>query len=155
MNTAVILAARKEKDSEIPYPLRPYTEGECLVERTLRILREIGYTRIFLVVGYRAELFEKFNADDVTVLINKEYEFTSSMGSLALVKDLVDEDFLLLEGDTFYDIEETENYIYLCGSTTNGFNSNVELPLLVKLTKRGVEVSMIGQRCTSVVGVKA
>lgn len=103
MNTAVILAARKEKDSEIPYPLRPYTEGECLVERTLRILREIGYTRIFLVVGYRAELFEKFNADDVTVLINKEYEFTSSMGSLALVKDFINEDFLLLEGDTFYE----------------------------------------------------
>ena len=137
MNTAVILAARKEKDSEIPYPLRPYTEGECLVERTLRILREIGYTRIFLVVGYRAELFERFNADDVTVLINKEYEFTSSMGSLSIVKDLVDEDFLLLEGDTFYEkklIEELHSSPYsLCLAMTEETGSGDECYVETKL----------------------
>ena len=34
---------------------------------------------------------------------NKDYEFTASMGSLALAKEFMDEDFLLVEGDTFYE----------------------------------------------------
>lgn len=103
MNTAVILAARKEKDSEEPYPLRNYTEGECLINRTLLILRNFGYNNIIIVIGYCANLFKKYEADDVTLIINENYEFTSSMGSLALVKDLIKEDFLLLEGDTFFE----------------------------------------------------
>lgn len=40
-------------------------------------------------------------------------------------------------GEVFHDIEETENFIYLCGSTTNGPTSGVEMPLLVQLSKRG------------------
>ena len=108
MSTAVVLAARREKDSEVPYPLKSYAEGECLTERTIRILREVGYSRIFLVVGYRAELFEKYRADDVKIIINEDYEFTSSMASLALVKDFISEDFLLLEGDTFFEKELVE-----------------------------------------------
>ena len=103
MKTAVILAARKEWDSDIPYPLKPYVEGECLMDRALSILREEGYTHIFIVVGYRAELFNKYDADDVTIIVNEDYEFTSSMGSLALVTDFIKDDFLLLEGDTFYE----------------------------------------------------
>lgn len=104
MNTAVILVARKEKDSSIPYPLMPYNERECLVDRTLSILRECGYEKILLVVGYRSELFDSYKTnDDVTIVVNEDYEFTSSMGSLAIVKDLIDQDFLLIEGDTFYE----------------------------------------------------
>lgn len=105
MNTAVVLAARKERDSEIPYPLLPFDHGTCLMDRTLQILRELEYKRIYLVVGYRAELFSKYSADDVKIIVNKDYEFTSSMGSLALLKDIIDEDFLLIEGDTFYEKE--------------------------------------------------
>ena len=35
MKTAVILAARREKDSEIPYPLMPFAEGLCLLIQNL------------------------------------------------------------------------------------------------------------------------
>lgn len=103
MNTAVILAARKEKDSEIPYPVRPFAADVCLIDRTLGILRENGYTNIVVVAGYRADLFSRFMADDVTIVINKDYEFTASMGSLALCKNFINEDFLLVEGDTFFE----------------------------------------------------
>ena len=101
MNTAVILSARKERDSKIPYPLLPFTDGECLIDRTLSILRELGYKKIILVVGYREELFEKYRSEDIVIVRNSEYEFTASMGSLVLCSDFIDSDFLLIEGDTF------------------------------------------------------
>ena len=104
MKTAVILTARKERDAETPYPLMPFAEGPvCLIDRALNILRELQYNHIILVTGYKAELFECYRDNDIQIVYNKDYEFTSSMGSLALVKDYVKEDFLLLEGDTFYE----------------------------------------------------
>ena len=104
MNTAVILAARRERDSEIPYPLLQYTEGECLLDRTLSILRDIKIDKVIIIVGYRAELFQKYsNENDVVIVENKDYEFTASMGSLALAKNLINDDFLLIESDTFFE----------------------------------------------------
>lgn len=103
MKTAVILAARKERDSDIPYPICPFSEGQCLLDRTLQILRDEGYRRMLIVAGYQSELFLRYQSEDVTIVINDEYEFTSSMGSLAKVSGLIDEDFLLIEGDTFYE----------------------------------------------------
>ncbi len=103
MKTAVILAARKERDSDVPYPLMPFSGGVNLIDRTLGILRENGFTRIVIVAGYRARMFDKYRAGDVVIIENENYEFTASMGSLALCKDAVDEDFLLIEGDTFFE----------------------------------------------------
>lgn len=103
MKTAVILSARKERDSEIPYPLMPFADGICLMDRNLSILRECGYDRILVVVGYQVELFEKYRSEDVSIITNPDFEFTASMGSLALCRDIVDSDFLLVEGDTFFE----------------------------------------------------
>lgn len=105
MRTAVILAARKEKDSQIPYPVAPFVNNTCLIDRTLDILRDNGYSNIVIVVGYRSDLYVKYKADDVTLVINKDYEFTASMGSLALCKNIIKDDFLLVEGDTFFEQE--------------------------------------------------
>ena len=105
MNTAVILAARKERDNEIPYPLIPFSEKATLLGRSVDILREYGFSKILVVVGYQANLFNAYKANDVQIIINDNYEFTSSMGSLSKVKDYIDEDFLLIEGDTFYEKE--------------------------------------------------
>lgn len=105
MNTAVILSARKERDSQIPYPLMDFSEDVTLLGRSIDILREIGISRIYVVVGYQAKMFEAYQADDVKLIVNPNYEFTSSMASLAMVKDLIDDDFLLVEGDTFYEKE--------------------------------------------------
>lgn len=103
MNTAVILTAREERDSELPYPLIPFANNINLIDRTLSILRENGFKNIIMVVGYKSELFDKYIFDDVSIIKNKDYEFTASMGSLALCKDAITEDFLLIEGDTFFE----------------------------------------------------
>ena len=103
MNTAVILAARKERDSEIPYPLKEFADGECLLGRMLSILQENSYSRILIVVGYRRELFERYRSEDVELVYNPEYEFTSSMASLAKCSRMLEDDFLLIDGDTFFE----------------------------------------------------
>lgn len=103
MNTAVILTARKERDSSIPYPLMKFDGESCLIDRTLSILRENGYHRIIMVVGFRSEMFDKYKADDVILVCNRDFEFTASMGSLALCENFIEDDFLLLEGDTFFE----------------------------------------------------
>lgn len=109
MNTAVILTARRERDSVIPYPLMPFAGERNLIDRTLTILRDNGYTRIIMVVGFRAALFSRYIADDVMLVTNRDYEFTASMGSLALCRDYIDGDFLLVEGDTFFERKLVES----------------------------------------------
>ncbi len=108
MKTAIILSARKERDSDIPYPLLPFEEGMCLTDRTLSILRECGYSRIMIVVGFQSQMFDRYQAEDVQIIENPDFEFTASMGSLALCRDLVDSDFLLVEGDTFFEKKVVE-----------------------------------------------
>lgn len=103
MNTAVILAARKEHDSPVPYPLLSFGDEVCMIDRTIAILRENGYSNIIIVVGYKAELFDKYTEDGITIVRNNDYEFTASMGSLAKCRNIVSEDFLLLESDTFFE----------------------------------------------------
>lgn len=116
MRTAVILTARKERESDIPYPLLAFDGNQCLIDRTLSILREIGVDRIVLIVGYRSELFERYCSEDVVILKASNYEFTGSMASLATASDVIDDDFLLVEGDTFFEKKVLEQL----GTITEG-----------------------------------
>lgn len=102
-NLAVILSARKERTSDIPFPLLPYDGKQCLIDRNISLLKEVGINRILLVVGFQKELFEKYSDESVQLIVAPNYEFTSSMASLAAVKQMVDEDFILVEGDTFFE----------------------------------------------------
>lgn len=108
---AVVLTARKEKGSDIPYPLLPFDNGLCLIDRNISLLREVGIKRILLIVGYRAELFEKYQSNDVQLIKAPNYEFSSSMASLAAAKDSIDEDFILVEGDTFFEKKVLERLV--------------------------------------------
>ncbi|MDE6537329.1 MAG: NTP transferase domain-containing protein, partial [Muribaculaceae bacterium] len=105
MSTAVILAARKEREADIPFPLMPFGEGITLIDRTVEILRENYFTKIIIVAGYHAEMFRRFEADDVKIILNPDYEFMASLGSLMAAKDEITEDFLLIDGDTFFEKE--------------------------------------------------
>ena len=115
MKTAVILSARKDKDTEIPFPLKPYHDNVCLIDRTIEALTALNYTNIILVVGSQAQMYKRYASKTVRLVLNSEYKFTSSMGSLAVAAPYIKEDFLLVEGDTFYEykvlkeLSETRN----------------------------------------------
>lgn len=153
LTTAVILTARKERDSDIPYPLIPFEWGICLLDRTLSILRGLGYKKILLVVGYRRELFDKYQAPDVAIIFNKDFPFTASMGSLATVRDSVCSDFLLVEGDTFYESKVVEkitatqsgNCLAITEESGSGDEAFVETShgFIIKVTKDRHQISNI------------
>lgn len=103
MKTAVILSARQDKDTEIPYPLKPYHKDICLMDRTIEALTALDYKDIYLVVGGQAQMYHKYASEHVHLVLNTDYKFTSSMGSLACAAPYIKEDFLLVEGDTFYE----------------------------------------------------
>lgn len=134
MRTAVILAARKEYDTHIPYPLQPVLSGKSLLDRTLGILEDLEFSNIIIVAGYKAELFSKYESDTVHIVVNKNYQFTASMGSLAVVAPFIEEDFLLIEGDVFYErcvLEELcktryENCLAVTEESGNGDEAFVE-----------------------------
>lgn len=102
IRTAVILTARKELGG-MPFPLRKFDGDLSLIDRTLSILTGLNFEKIYIVVGYNAQMFERYRGENVHIVLNPEYEFTASMGSLYKVKDLIDGDFILIEGDTFYE----------------------------------------------------
>lgn len=108
---AVILAARKERTTEVPYPLIPFEGDQCLIDRTLRLLKEVGVSRILMVVGFREDLFRKYESETVKLVKADNYEFSASMASLAAAQDLIDDDFLLVEGDTFFEKKVLEQLV--------------------------------------------
>ncbi|HCS88063.1 MAG TPA: choline kinase, partial [Bacteroidales bacterium] len=69
----------------------------------MEILRSCGYTNIVVIVGYKRELFEPYQSEDVHIVFNPDYEFCASMGSLVMAAPYINEDFLIIEGDTFYE----------------------------------------------------
>lgn len=132
ISTAVILAARRESNGRLPYPLVSIADGVRLLDRTLTLLTDLGYEHIYIVTGYQSELFEAYALKDprVITVYNPDYAFTSSMGSLARIEGLVVEDFLLIEGDTFYEervLEELTKTTYKdCLSVTEESGSGDE-----------------------------
>jgi len=108
---AVILAARKERTSKVPYPLLPFEGSQCLIDRTLNLLKEVGIRRILIVVGFREDLFIKYADDNVQLIKAENYEFSASMASLASAQELIDKDFLLVEGDTFFEKKVLEELV--------------------------------------------
>lgn len=108
---AVILAARKERTSEVPYPLLPFEGSQCLIDRTLNLLKEVGIRSILIVVGFHDDMFSKYAGDNVQLIKAENYEFSASMASLASAQELIDKDFLLVEGDTFFEKKVLEELV--------------------------------------------
>ncbi len=145
MNTAVILSARKERDAQMPYPLMPFEGNDCLLDRHLSILRDLHFNNIYIVAGFCSDMFERYASNEVHVIINPEYEFTSSMASLSMVKDYISQDFLLLEADTFYERKVLEslaaigegNYFVMTEESGSGDECFVETKsgFITKITK--------------------
>lgn len=51
MKTAVILSARQDKGTSLPYPLKAYHEDICLMDRTIEALTALDFSDIYLIVG--------------------------------------------------------------------------------------------------------
>ena len=111
--------------------------NKSLVERSISKLREVGIEKIIIVTGNLNEFYDSLakENDDIFTYKNEEFATTGSMYSLAVLKDIVNEDFLLLESDIVYEknalVEairyEENDCVVLSGKTNSGDEFYVEV----------------------------
>lgn len=101
---AVILAAGQKKEFTKPVSFLKLEESTIL-DRSIESLKNNGIEKIIIVAGYKKEFYEEYIRENtgVSLVVNDEYKWTGSMASLAMAKDLVDGDFILLENDLVFE----------------------------------------------------
>lgn len=77
--------------------------GEALIERTIKQLREVGVKNIYIVVGFLKERFE-YLIDEygVELIVNEEYATKNNLHSLSLVADKITNTYII-PGDVWCD----------------------------------------------------
>jgi NDP-sugar pyrophosphorylase family protein len=97
--------------------LKPYTNDipKCLVEvngkklliRMLDYLAKGGIEKVILVIGYKGKIIrstvgDSWNGMGIVYIDNKDWATTNNVVSLNLAVPLINEDFILLEGDLIF-----------------------------------------------------
>lgn len=78
-------------------------DGETLLARSVRLLRENGIVDVGVVVGYRAAMIAEALGTQITRIPNPFYRHCNNMGSLWMARDFVaDAPFVYLHGDLIY-----------------------------------------------------
>ena len=100
---AVILAAGEKKIFGKPVSFLNLEEGK-IIDRTIKLLSQNGIEKIVIVTGYESEFFDKYKDNELIYLVkNDRYKWTGTMHSLSLVKDYINDDFLLIENDLVFE----------------------------------------------------
>jgi choline kinase len=128
---------------------------ETLIERSLRLLEERGIARTLIVAGYEADAYHELAERNpaLEIVVNEAFATTGTMASLDLALERVDDDFLLLESDLFYEaraldvlLESTESDVLLASGPTNaGDEYWVEAPghMLMALSNQREQIKQI------------
>ena len=108
----VILGAGHKEDFEKPVGLLEIGEV-IIIKRTIDILMNNGIEEIFIITGYKNNLYEKHlkRYKNVTCINNKDYKWTGTMSSLSLTKDYIKGDFILVEDDIIFESKVIESLI--------------------------------------------
>lgn len=121
-------------NSEVPKPMIPIL-GKPILEYQLECLRDQGYTDFILVVGHLGQVVQDYFGDGsgispatgkpfgVNIAYVVETEPLGTAGALYLLKDKLQEDFLLLCGDVIFDIDVDRFYHFhkKCGGVATLF----------------------------------
>ena len=113
MAQAVIMAGGKGTrlraltHDEIPKPMAPIA-GKPILQRQIECLRREGITDFLLITGYLGGKIEEYFGDGsrmgVRIDYYREQQPLGTAGALAEVADRLEENFLLVFGDTIFDI---------------------------------------------------
>jgi len=112
VRTAVLLAAGLGSrlapfTDAVPKCMVPVT-GVPILGRLVRCLDRLGFERLVVVLGYKSAVIrdylgETFGGISVDYVVSPVFETTNNIYSLWLVRDLIDEAFLLVESDLVFD----------------------------------------------------
>jgi 2-aminoethylphosphonate-pyruvate transaminase len=158
--TAVILAAGMGTRLGSEWRLRPkgfLSLGERpIVEESLERLRRAEIDRVLIVTGHCNEYYDEIarrSGGMVETVHNARYQHSGSMYSLYLLKEMIHDDFLLLESDLIYEQRALtsaikfpqDNCVLLSGLTGSSDEVFVELAAgrLVRMSKDRSELGKI------------
>lgn len=108
IDTAIICSAGKGSrlGHNIPKPLVEVC-GKSLIEWQLKALEDMR--NVIVVVGYKKEyVIDEIlsHRDNVTIVVNREWENTNTAYSLSLACELTDGPVLTIDGDTIFDKQQ-------------------------------------------------
>lgn len=112
----------KEYTRECPKPLVD-VEGRPFFDYSLKLLMHHGFRKFLFLIGYKAEMIEEYYGDgsDKGISITYCYDGKELLGTGGAVRrayDLLEDDFLLMYGDSFMDIDYEETlYRYYEGKS--------------------------------------
>ena len=103
-------------NSMIPKPMIKIL-GKPILEHQIEVLKNQKYTDLIIVIGYLGSVIQEYFGDGsilskatgLSFGVNIEYIFEEeplgTAGALYFLKDLIDHDFILLNGDIIFDID--------------------------------------------------
>lgn len=105
MNAIILAAGTSSRLAPLSYE-KPkgllMIKGEVLIERQIRQLQEAGINDIFVVVGYKAEMFQYLSEKyGVTLVYNEDYKLYNNTSSLIRVIDKLENSFICSSDNYF------------------------------------------------------
>ena len=122
----VIMAGGKgtriaQVNATVPKPMIPI-EGKPILEYQIETLKKQGYTDIILIVGHMGNVIQKYFGDGsafgVQISYIVEEQPLGTAGALYFLKDEIQNDFLLLNGYTIFDVDIQKFLEYHCNQRT-------------------------------------
>ncbi len=109
---AVILGAGGKGDFGKPAGFLEIEEFR-VIDRIIEALKSNGIEKIVIVNGYKKEYYEELAEKDSSIVCvtNSSYKWTGTMSSLALVKEYITDDFILVENDLVFEGRAIEQII--------------------------------------------
>lgn len=123
----VIMAGGKgtriaQVNATVPKPMIPI-EGKPILEYQIETLKKQGYTDIILIVGHMGNVIQKYFGDGsafgVQISYIVEEQPLGTAGALYFLKDEIQNDFLLLNGDIIFDVDIQKFLEYHCNQRTD------------------------------------
>jgi len=118
----------------IPKPLLPIGE-KSIVEIIIEKLRSHGFNDIIIATNYKSNLFESYFGNgsslEVNITYSKEDKKLGTVGPLSLMKDKLNEDFLVLNGDilTNLDFKKLKEFHINSNSDLTVVTKKIQTPL--------------------------
>lgn len=98
---AIILSAGRRREFDLPVGFLT-VGGHRILDRQVRLLEKHGIDKIIVIAGYKHEMYRNLQ-NECHILYNPQYDQTGTMASLALADQAITDDFIVLEGDLYFE----------------------------------------------------
>lgn len=96
---------------DMPKCLLPISKGQSILDRQIGILKGFDIGDITVVTGFKKEkIIEKYG-EQISIRFNPHYEITGNTFSLWTVRDIFNDDLIILNGDIIFNKKAVEDLL--------------------------------------------